>query len=351
MIEVAPLSGSPADDEAWDDFVRGCDGGLVYYSSRYRDLLLDQLGCEAEYLVARDGGEIRGVLPLMWRDEEGSRILNSLPYYGSHGAPLAKSNPAESALVDAWNERAGDPRTLAATMIANPFRGAAPIEPVHDLTDDRISQVTDLPQNADEAAILPLVDSSARRNARKAERVGVEVETDASAWGELHEIHHDNITAVGGLPKSREFFEAVTRHLRDGEDFEIWVARLNGETIGGLLVLHFGRVTEYFTPATRHEHRSDQPLALILVRAMTSAAARGSRLWNWGGTWSAQDGVYRFKRKWGAREGRYRYFVRLNDRSLLESGPEGLRSRFPHFYVAPFSALRSSRLASGGPTR
>ena len=339
MIEVEPLR--PADDAAWDAFLLDCEGGLIYYTSRYRDLLLGELGCEAEYLVAREGGEIRGVLPAMWSGDGGNRVLNSLPYYGSHGAPVAQSREAEQALIDAWNERAADPRTVAATMVANPFRLEEPLEPVHDLADERIGQVTTLPTGADESAILSLIESSARRNARKAERAGIEIDVDASAWPDLHEIHRDNMSAMGGRAKSREFFEGVTRHLRPGEDFELWVARLGDEIIAGLLVLHFNGVTEYFTPATRHEHRSDQPLALILVRAMVGAASRGSRLWNWGGTWSSQDGVHRFKRKWGGEDRPYRYFVRVNDRSMLDAPPDELLGRFPHFYVVPFSALRS----------
>jgi hypothetical protein len=347
MIEVAALAG-PADDGDWDAFAASADGGLIYYSTRYRDLLLDELGCKAEYLVARDGGEIRGVLPLMWSEDAGDRVLNSLPFYGSHGAPLAISADAERALIEAWNERAADPTTSAATMVANPFRSDPPQEPRHDLTDSRISQVTPLPAAADEDQILSLVDSSARRNARKAARAGIEVGVDPSAWSDLHDIHRANMKAIGGLAKSAGFFEGVTRHLRPGDDFDLWVARLEGETIAGLLVLHFGAVTEYFTPATRHENRSQQPLALILVKAMTAAIGRGSRLWNWGGTWSSQDGVYRFKRKWGANDGEYRYFIRLGDRSLLDSSPARLRERFPHFYVAPFSALRSTPVAAEG---
>jgi Acetyltransferase (GNAT) domain len=343
VIEVESLR--PGEDTAWDAFLLECDGGLIYYSSRYRDLLLDELGCQAEYLVAREGGEIRGVLPLMWSENSGDRVMNSLPYYGGHGAPLAKSRDAERALIDAWNVRAADSQTLAATMVANPFRGDQQLEPVYDFTDERISQVTMLPVEADEERILSLVESSARRNVRKAGRAGIEIAVDASAWSDVHEIHRDNMSAIGGLAKSREFFEAVTRHLRAGEDFELWIARSQGMTIAGLLVLHFGEVTEYFTPATRHEHRSDQPLALILVRAMIGAADRGSHLWNWGGTWSSQDGVYRFKRKWGAEDRSYRYFVRVNDSSVLEATPEELLECFPHFYVVPFSALRSGAQA------
>ena len=340
MIDVSPLS-SPVEDDAWDAFVRDAAGGLIYYSTRYRDLLADHLGGGPEYLVAREGGELRGVLPIMWSATGGGRVLNSLPFYGSHGAPLARSDEAVRALIDAWNERASDAGTLAATMVANPFAPDPPAHPDHDLGDERISQATALPADGDEESVLATVDSSARRNARKAARSGIEVARDGSAWAELHAIHRENMESIGGISKSRRFFDAVPRHLREGEDFDLWVARLEGETIAALLVLHLGSVSEYFTPATRYEHRSLQPLALILAKAMTAAVERGSRLWNWGGTWTSQDGVYRFKRKWGAKEGRYRYFVRVNDRSLLEATPDELRERYPHFYVAPFSALRS----------
>jgi len=33
--------------------------------------------------------------------------------------------------------------------------------------------------------------------------------------------------------------------------------------------------------------------------------------------------------------------VQLNDTALLDARPEELRERFGHFYVVPFSALRS----------
>lgn len=343
MIDVSPLGAG--EDEAWDAFLAERPGALIYHSTRYRDLLVDHLGCEAEYLVARQSGEIRGALPLMWAGAEPGRICNSLPFYGSHGSPLADGAEAERALIDSWNERGSDPDTLAATMVANPFLDHQLAEPVHDLTDERISQATPLREASGPDAILGLVESSARRNVRKAEREGFAVERDQHALGELGRIHRENLRAMGGLAKSEEFFAAIPRHLRAAEDFDVWVARSQGEIVAGLLVLYGNGVAEYFTPAVEHDHRSGQPMALILLRAMTDAAERGCSAWNWGGTWTSQDGVFRFKRKWGAGERRYRYFVKVNDRQLLDSTPEALRERFPHFYVAPYSALRSTQPA------
>jgi len=62
------------DEPGYDRFVRSRPESLLYHSLHYRDLLCDYLGCHQEYLLALDGGEIRGVLPLMWTGDEGARI-------------------------------------------------------------------------------------------------------------------------------------------------------------------------------------------------------------------------------------------------------------------------------------
>lgn len=337
MIAVERLvqSGEPA----WDAFVRRMDGGLLFYSLRYRDLLIDLLGCEPEYLVATEAGEIKGVLPIMWASNGEARVSNSLPFYNSHGGPIAVSAEAEVALLRAWNQRATDPETAAATLVSNPFLAPQPAEPEHILIDERISQVTPLPDEPGPQSIFDLIDSSARRNVRKAQRVGYDVGIDNEALSALWRIHRDNMHAIGGLAKTKEYFAAIPRHFRAGEDFNVWVARLDDAVVAGLLVFYFNGVAEYHTPAIDHEHRGNQPLALILLEAMSDAVARGLRFWNWGGTWLTQEGVLRFKRKWGAQEGRYRCYVQINDQRLLSFRPEELRRRFPHFYVVPYSEL------------
>lgn len=345
MIEVAELK--RGEEEAWDSFLLGSEGGLIFHSIRYRNLLVEHLGCESEYLVARESGEIRGVLPIMWSEDPDGRVCNSLPFFGSHGGPIAAEPGIERALIDAWNDRATDDRTLAGTMVANPFLDHEAPLPVHGLTDERISQVTVLPKAADPDSLLAVVESSARRNVRKAERLGFEVQCDHGALADLGRIHQENLRTIGGIAKSQDFFEAIPRHMRPGADFDVWVARRDGVVVAGLLVFYFNQVAEYFTPAVLHDHRGDQPLAQILVRAMVDAAQRGCRLWNWGGTGTGQEGVFRFKRKWGARDVRYRYFVQVNDEQLLGAEPENVRARFRHFYVVPFSAPAPSQ---GTPT-
>ncbi len=340
MIEVRVLGA--ADEPAYEGFLGAREDGLLYHSLPYRDLLVEHLGAEPEYLLALDGGEVRGALPIMWTSEGGARIANSLPYYGSHGSILAEDDGARDALLAAWNERATDPRTAAATLVTNPFSEHPIPEPAHTLTDQRINQATELPDDA----ILERVDASTRRNVRKAERLGIEAAPDAGALRELCDIHQANMADIGGLAKDWEFFASVARHFTPGAQYDIYAARLDGRVVAALLIFWHNVTAEYFTPAVDHDHRSDQPLAVVLLRAMADAARRGMRWFNWGGTWESQEGVYRFKRKWGARDVRYRYFVQVNDRALLRESPDRLRARFGNFYVAPFSALEPKGVPS-----
>lgn len=344
MIEVRALR--PTDESAYAQFLATRDDALIYHALPYRDLLVDHLGAEPEYLVAVDGGDVRGALPIMWTSDGGARIANSLPYYGSHGSVLAASDAVRGALLDAWDARATDPGTAAATLVTNPFTVEPLPAPKHTLTDVRINQATALPaldgrSDAEaEEAILELVEASTRRNVRKALRLGFDAAPDLDALRALCEIHQANMADIGGLAKSWDFFATVAQRFRPHAEFDVYAARApDGAVAAALLVFWHNTTAEYFTPAVDHDHRSDQPLAAILLRALVDAARRGMRWWNWGGTWEDQEGVFRFKRKWGARALRYPYFIQVNDRSLLDETAERLRERFGHFYVAPFSAL------------
>jgi hypothetical protein len=326
--------------QAYDQYLIRKQHSLFYYSSKYKDFLKTLLGCHDEYFVAMEADDICGVLPLMYTEVESGRVYNALPYYGSIGGILADNKEAYDALVGAYNDIACNTSTLSATMISNPLAEEKYKNIIHNFTDYRIGQVTTLSHKKE---ILARIESSARRNVKKALREGVAVEMDHDQFGRLCEMHQESIRAVGGIPKSERFFNLVSKFFLPGDDFDVYIAKLDGIVIAGLLVFYFNKTVEYFTPATDEEYRSIQPLAAILSAAMTDAARRGFVWWNWGGTWESQAGVYRFKKKWAAEERKYFYYTQLNDDSLLSWTSEDILEAFPNFFVVPFSKLCKRR--------
>jgi len=322
---------------AVDAFVAEHAAGLVYYTSAYRRFLLRLLDCRCASLIAWEDDDVAGVLPLLSMEGRFGTVLNSLPFFGSNGGVLARTAAAERALLDAFEARAGASSVGAATWIANPF--AATAIPRHDIVDERISQWTDLADRDSQTGLPRGIESSAHRNVNKAKAEGITVRETPDGLDCLERMHRDNMARIGGREKPAAFFAAVRDALEFGRDWSLYVAMLAGSEIGALLLFHAATTVEYIMPGIVEEARSMQPTALLIAQAMRDAMSRGYRRWNWGGTWLSQDGVYRFKRKWGAQETRYRYFIKLNNERMLGATPAELAAIYPYFYSVPYSRL------------
>lgn len=319
----------------YEAFVAASPHASIYHSLRYRRLVMNVLGCEGSYKVAIHQGEIRGVLPVMAIAGPYGRVVNSLPFFGSYGGVLASSAAAADALCAAYDREATAPGVCASTWISTPTKGENARKPIHNFVDRRLSHVTSL-ADIEGNGVSAIVESSAIRNVRKAARLGVKVRIDNAEFGLLEALHRRRMAKIRGTAKPHQFFEILPQVLRAGTDYQVFVAEEGGTAVGALLCLYFGETVEYFVPAALPSAQSDQPLAALLMTAMTDAVQRGFRWWNWGGTWLSQTGVRRFKKKWGARESTYEYYIQVNDPVLWRCPPEELRSCYPYFFVLPF---------------
>jgi len=54
-----------------------------------------------------------------------------------------------------------------------------------------------------------------------------------------------------------------------------------------------------------------------------------------------QEGVYRFKKRWGTEDKPYFYCTRVWDEKIMHCTKEQLLEEYPHFYVLPFANLKS----------
>ncbi len=336
-VEVVGLTA--AREPAYASFVAAHPLALISYTLAYRDMLAELLDCEPRYAVALRDGAVVGVMPLMSLDGERGTVLNSLPYFGSNGGPLVADREAGEALGDWYAGEVAAEGVLAGTVIANPL--AQPdVEIEADLDDVRVGHVTPLGGDGDaHARISAAIDGSARRNVAKAQRCGICVTIDNDDFDALEDLHRRSMEAIGAQVKTPAFFAAVARHFRAGTDFDLYVAHVDAQPLAALLVFYGATTVDYYVPAASPDHRSEQPMAPILLQAMTDAARRGYANWNWGGSWPAHESLQRFKAKWGGVRREYRYATTLNDRDVLHARPEELRAAYPGFFVVPFSSL------------
>lgn len=317
-------------------FVASHPEGLVYYTPVFRDYLAKMLGARSLGRLALENGRVVGVMPLLALDGPHGTVINSLPFFGSNGGVLAETAAAEQILRKEYEKLASAGGVALSVWISHPFMEV--LSPSHEYQDERIAQWTDL--TVEGVGGLPgCIDSSARRNVGKAGSSGVLVREAPDAMGFLEEVHRENMAAIGGRAKPQDFFRCLPETMAYGRDWRLYVAERNGEKLAALLTFEAGRTVEYVMPAVRESARGLQPTAAILAQAMGDARSRGFTRWNWGGTWLTQEGVYRFKKKWGAAERRYRYFITLNDQSLLALTAGQLADAYPWFYTLPYHLL------------
>ena len=327
------------DYEKYEEFLLQFEETLLYYSIKYKLFLEELLSVESNYLLVVDESDnIQAILPLMKKKGKFGVVVNSLPYYGSNGGIVSSNDQAYALLLDYYYALTKD--IAGSTYIANPLdKDKKELE--YDVLDRRIGQWTPIEyiENIEESIMLSY-HSKTRNLVRKAMKLNIEVKVDNTKIDFLYETHYENITSIGGKAKSRAFFELLDKHFKQGKEYNLYVALLDGKIIGAVLLFYYNKTVEYFTPAVISEYRSYQPTSLIIYKAMVEASKNGYRWWNWGGTWLTQDGVYHFKKRFGAIDKEYRYYTKINNKEIYQSTPTELLKEYDNFYVIPFEQLK-----------
>lgn len=316
---------------------------MIYYSSTY----LSFLKCITPssnfyYIQVINNNELVGIMPIAVQKEKNVVVANSLPFYGSYGGPLIfdKDNYAEIAkeiLLKYVNFCSGINANIV-NFIENPLDPLS-IDNIEELgfekIDERIGQVTIFPslKSNMEDELMSLFHSKTRNMVRKGEKnnLRIELKKDDASYEWLHEEHTKSITKLGGLPKPIEVFHALRSTF--GNDCQLYIGYIDDKPVCGILLLVYAQTIEYFTPVVQEEFRESQALSYLIYKVMTDMAQAGYKQWNWGGTWISQEGVYRFKKRWGSNDFPYRYYSKKGfDKDLLPPIQQ-LKDDFPYYYL------------------
>lgn len=328
---------------------------MFYHSLKYMRFLTSFIDATPFLLICFEGDNIVGALPTFIKRHGDGVVLNSLPFYGSHGGVILRKGVEEdqarqtrNRLLDQLMQECSKLHVALSTIITSPFeRGLADykrgLSPRY--VQDRIAQMVALHPGGQESDLVAGFESRCRRSIRKAVRSKISVrvmqEDEPSLIYRIYEMHTENMRRTGAPVKPKIFFERIHDFFDLHQDYEIYVAECQNQTIAALLVFYFNGVAEYFVPAVDVEHRQLNPMHMILVSAMVDASRRGMSIWNFGGTHQVMDGVYLFKRSFGARDYRYYYLTSaFSDLSrFIDLKPSKIGSIYTWFYVLPYSEL------------
>lgn len=327
-----------------NSFLDKLENSLIHYSPQYLDVLSKALDRTSIHVIeTRESGELSGLLPVaIYEHPSYGVVLNSLPFFGSHGGPICGGNPSlQVELITKYSDLIREFNAISATIVESPFELLSDeliASTQFEIVDDRIGQITNLPcRSVDTVShLFSLLHVKTRNAVRKGQKLNLVFEdrTDDESWAWMQEIHQSSIHSLGGVAKSLKIFDAFRSSL--GSSIRLHTASYNGSLVAGLVYIKYRNMIEYFTPVVDPEFRDSQALSALIFEVMQLSVHNGFSKWNWGGTWRAQEGVYRFKRRWGAADMPYRYLNWVRDPSLRQIGSALALQQFPHYYLFKF---------------
>lgn len=315
---------------------------LGYHYPFYRDMLVKIGVGQPVYFAARLDGELVGYLPAFSRQSEAGVVYCSLPFFGPNAGVLCSDEPARAevhqALLRALLDRADRDEALSCSVYTpfmfDEFDLYDEIMPDAVVTE-KFTQYLDLTTTA--------WGSSIRYDLRKADRLGVEVSTELTSerFETFYSIYRQNCEDYGIPLKPRRCLELLVDHQVLGRHTGVYFAHHEGAMIGGLLMIWAPLTASYYVPCLLASARTLQPNTVLIHRAAEDARGRGIRLWNWESSPSRESGVFKFKKKWGGQEGRYRIYTKVfrPQEEFAAMGKDGIAEAFPFYYVYPFDRL------------
>jgi len=280
-------------DKSWDRFVESHPRGTVGHLSAWGTIAREAYGHEPVYLVADDGGEIAGVLPLVriFSRLFGHRFV-SMPFLDYGGVLADPGRGVETALVD---EALSLTRQRGIHGLG--LRQLHPEPLPYPTTTDRVTMLLNL---TTEDAMWKALPSERRNRVRKGEKLGLTATwAGAEALDEFYRVYAVNMRDLGSPVHSRGFFQAMLAAL-PGTAVVLLVRDKNGRTVGAAVCLFFRDTIMVPWVSSLREAFALCPNFVLYWEVIRLGCRAGYQVLDLGRSFRSA-GTFEFKRQWGAR--------------------------------------------------
>jgi len=279
-------------DKIWDRFVEQHPAATVGHLAAWGRLARDVYGHESVYLMAEDGGDVVGVLPLvLLRSRLFGRRLVSMPFLDYGGVLAVPGHGVEQALVD---EALRVAREASAQTLG--LRQFEPVDLPHAVSEDRVTMILSL---TTEEAVWQALPSERRNRVRKGEKSGlVAAWHGAEALDDFYRVFAVNMRDLGSPVHSRRFFQAMLAEL-PGTARVLLVRDPQGRTVGAAVCLFFRDVIMVPWVSSLREAFRLCPNFALYWEVIRFGCRNGYRTLDLGRSFR-NAGTFEFKRQWGA---------------------------------------------------
>jgi FemAB-related protein (PEP-CTERM system-associated) len=299
-VTVGLLEGR--EEQEWASYAASHPDATIYHSLGWRDVTVEGLGHAAYLLRARAAsGAICGILPLYFVKGIYGRRLVSVPMRDRAGV-LSNDDDTAVALIRRGAELSAELRCQYLEL-KQLRRLPATVTRHLDLQEVEHWVTTRIDLSIGRDKIWSLLDRDAVRWAiRKAEKSGVRMELDNSVAGidRFYDIFSSARTRMGIPPFPRSLFRAIGRHILDQGKGCLHFAMVGDRPVNGMISFYSG---DTFLPAyaapQRHVDKRYYPSEVMFWHTIEWASQNGFAVYDFGADSPHQEGLLRFKRKWG----------------------------------------------------
>jgi CelD/BcsL family acetyltransferase involved in cellulose biosynthesis len=306
------------EDRRWLDLVHAAPQALPFHHPAWTNVIVEAYGYRAfvlGFVSAPDGDDVTAGVPVIEvrLPVIGSKWV-SLPFT-DYCPPLARGVlPRDFADALAHARHSAGVRGLEIRdCIAGRGVDHAPAGVRHTLE-----------LHGDTGAVLETFKrSQVRRNITRAQREGVTVRRSTSANDVIdtfYALHAQTRRRLGVPVQPRRFFRAIgDRIIEPGLGF-VMIASHDGRPLAAAVFLHWNRTVFYKYGASDSDAWSLRPNHLLFWEAIRWSAENGYRLFDFGRSDVAQQGLREFKNGWGTKEEPLTYSIIRDRRKMAAEG-------------------------------
>jgi FemAB-related protein (PEP-CTERM system-associated) len=286
--------------ERWTSFVAGHPDANLYHTLLWRDVIKDVFSHRPLYLFSERDGNISGILPLFLVKFPllGSKLI-SIPYDIGSGGALAEDGMSERLLIERAISLAREKRVGYLELRYGRTRPALADLPLQQSEPVLISEI-DLDG---EEQVWSRIGRGHRESIRKAEKRGVTVReaTNLDDFLQFYQVYLRSFRAFGTPPYGANYFSGLWNHLHATGATRLVLAFIDNRCVGGLLLFCWGTNLISKFSICLPEAVSSRTYAALQWQSIQIGLEYGYRKLNLGSSSHQQQGIVKFKERWGAR--------------------------------------------------
>ncbi len=292
-IRVATID----DSSKWDEYVTQHSDVSPYHLFAWKTAVEDAYKHKGCYLLAEEGSELYGVLPLIFmKPPLRSGQLVSLPFCDLGGI-LSSCNKARDELISESTSLARELKSKHVELRSHVPTTTSHVNGLSVITQShKVSMLLELPSSSEQ--LMDSFKSKLRSQIRKAVKNDLQfVLVILEQLDDFYLVFCRNMRGLGSPVHSKKWFKSIL--LFYGENARMGLVYYNNKPIGGGIILSTGEKICVSWASTLRDYNRLSPNMLLYWNFLKYSAENGYTQFDFGRS-TLNEGTYKFKEQWGA---------------------------------------------------